>query len=326
MVTSTVDPAVARAAWRRAEPIHGMIYFAPEAQDRYASLGLEGRTGYFASRSAAFGAVPAEPVIATFFNFNPALVHAALPAAWDRAAPARVLAARYEAVDAALRRAFATVDGAGNGAAPGGAAVAEAAGLARRAAETACEHLGARPLFAAHAALPWPDEPHLVLWHAQTLLREFRGDGHVTALLVAGVDGIEALVLHAATGAVPGLLLRVSRGWSTDEWAAAVDRLRSRGLLTAEEDATDAGGAPAAMTHSATLRALIQNAPPENLALTEAGREFRRSIEDRTDLLAEPAYRVLGNDGCARLAELAKPLSRAVADAGLLDPGNVLGR
>ncbi|GAB3171251.1 hypothetical protein FHX75_1264 [Micromonospora palomenae] len=286
MVRSPLDPAVARAAWRRAEPIHAMIYFAPEARERYDALGLDGLTGYFASRSAAFGAVPAEPVIATFFNFKPALVRAALPAAWERADPPAVLRARLDAADAALSRAFSALEDAAD-------AVAEAAGLARRAAESACEQLPGRSLFAAHAALPWPDEPHLVLWHAQTLLREFRGDGHVNALVVAGITGLDALVLHAATGDVPVRFLRRSRGWTGDEWAAAVDDLRSRGLL-ADGDADD-------------------------LALTDAGRELRQSVEDRTDALAEPAYRVLGEDGCVRLAEAARPLSRAVVDAGLLD-------
>lgn len=286
MARSPLDPAVARAAWRRAEPIHAMIYFAPEARQRYDALGLDGLTGYFASRSAAFGAVPAEPVVATFFNFKPALVRAALPAAWERADPPAVLRARLDAADAALSRAFSALEDAAG-------AVAEAAGLARRAAESACEQLPGRPLFAAHAALPWPDEPHLVLWHAQTLLREFRGDGHVNALVVAGITGLDALVLHAATGDVPVRFLLRSRGWTGEEWAAAVDGLRSRGLL-ADGDADD-------------------------LALTDAGRELRQSVEDRTDALAEPAYRVLGEDGCARLAEAARPLSRAVVDAGLLN-------
>ncbi|MEU4712221.1 hypothetical protein AB0F73_00915 [Micromonospora purpureochromogenes] len=288
MARSPLDPAVARAAWRRAEPIHAMIYFAPEARQRYEALGLDGLTGYFASRSAAFGAVPAEPVVATFFNFKPALVRAALPAAWERADPPAVLRARLDAADAALSRAFSALEDAAD-------AVAEAARLARRAAESACEHLPGRSLFAAHAALPWPDEPHLVLWHAQTLLREFRGDGHVNALLVAGVNGLDSLVLHAATGDVPVRFLRRSRGWTGDEWAEAVDDLRSRGLLAAADGDTDA------------------------LALTDAGRELRQSVEDQTDALAEPAYRVLGEDGCARLAEVARPLSRAVVDAGLLD-------
>ncbi|WP_346536275.1 hypothetical protein [Micromonospora sp. DPT] len=286
MARSPLDPAVARAAWRRAEPIHAMIYFAPEARQRYDALGLDGLMGYFASRSAAFGAVPAEPVIATFFNFKPALVRVALPAAWERVDPPAVLRARLDAADAALSRAFA-------GLADATAAVAEAAELARRAAESACEQLPGRPLFAAHAALPWPDEPHLVLWHAQTLLREFRGDGHVNALVVAGVTGLDALVLHAATGDVPVRFLLRSRGWTGDEWAAAVDGLRSRGLLA--------------------------DGDPDDLALTDAGRELRQSVEDRTDALAEPAYRVLGEDGCARLAEAARPLSRAVVDAGLLN-------
>ncbi|MFC8614970.1 hypothetical protein ACFT9M_00930 [Micromonospora purpureochromogenes] len=286
MARSPLDPAVARAAWRRAEPIHAMIYFAPEARQRYGALGLDGLMGYFASRSAAFGAVPAEPVIATFFNFKPALVRAALPAAWERADPPAVLRARLDAADAALSRAFSAVEDAA-------VTVAEAAELARRAAESACEQLPGRPLFAAHAALPWPDEPHLVLWHAQTLLREFRGDGHVNALVVAGITGLDALVLHAATGDVPVRFLLRSRGWTSDEWAEAVDGLRSRGLLAD-------GGA-------------------DDLALTDAGRELRQSVEDRTDALAEPAYRVLGEDGCARLAEVARPLSRAVVDAGLLN-------
>jgi hypothetical protein len=288
-----LDPTLARVAWRAAEPIHGMIYFAPEAHERYAALGLDRRMGYFASRSAALGPVPAEPVIAMFFNFNPALVRAALPVAWERADPATVLQARLESADAALRRALGT--------ALGESAVVDAATLARRAAEEACEHLPGRPLFAAHAALPWPDEPHLVLWHAQTLLREFRGDGHLAALLHAGVDGLDALVLHAATGLVPTRFLRDSRGWSAEQWTDAVTRLRTRGLLPGAPDGDAA-----------------------DLTLSDAGRDFRQSIETHTDLLAEPAYRVIGADGCARLAELAGPLGRAVADAGLLDPRGAL--
>ncbi len=43
----------------------------------------------------------------------------------------------------------------------------------------------------------------LALWHAATVLREHRGDGHVAALVAAGLDGRQALVTMAATGAVP---------------------------------------------------------------------------------------------------------------------------
>ncbi len=279
-----IDPALARSTWRRLEPVHAMIYFAPEAHERYTAIGLRERhVGYFASRAAALGPVPAEAVIATFFNFNPDLVRRAIPAAWEIAAPATILAARLEAADLALRRAFGNLLTTPE--------LAEAAALARRAAEAARAHAEGRPLFAAHAALAWPDEPHLVLWHAQTLLREFRGDGHIAALLVEGVSGIEALVLHAASGEISRRFLQTSRGWSDEDWAAAAERLRARALLS----------------------------PGDDLKLSDAGLRRRQWIEDRTDALSLPAYEALGEDGCARLGELAGPLSRAVVDAGLLN-------
>ncbi|MGH3387732.1 MAG: SCO6745 family protein [Actinomadura sp.] len=268
----------ARQAWRRLEPVHAMVYFVPEATRRYAELGLKGRAGYFASRGAALGRASAELVIATFYNFCPDLVRRALPAAWDVVTPEQLLAARLAAADEALRRA-------GIHELPG---LAEAIGLARQAAAGACEHSEGRPLFAAHAALPWPEEPILQLWHAQTLLREFRGDGHIAVLLSEGIGGLDALVLHAASGAVPTDFLKISRAWPEEEWAAATERLRERGVLD--------GG-----------------------TLSAEGTALRRHIEDRTDARALPAYAVLGADGCERLAELARPFGRTVTDAGLLD-------
>jgi hypothetical protein len=265
-----------------------MIYFAPEAQQRYAALGLVEPAGYFASRAAALGPVGPGPVAATFFNFNPALVARVLPEVWQRVTPATMIETRLAAADAALTRAL--------GDAVGGPEVAEAATLARRAAESAVAHAEGRPLFAAHAALPWPEPAHLVLWQAQTLLREFRGDGHVAALTVSGLTALHALVLHAAAGDLPTPFLRRSRGWSPDQWAAAIEDLRGEGLL---DDAEQPG-------------------------LTEAGRGRRTAIEAATDRLATPAYTAIGPDGCARLAELTRPLSRAVVAAGLLDPANIM--
>jgi hypothetical protein len=283
-----LTPIVARKTWRTLEPIHGMIYFVPEARERYAALGLPGRRmGYFASRSAPLGPVPAEAVIATFFNFNPDLVRRSIPAAWDIAAPDRILDARLESADAALRRAF--------GDQLESPELVETAQLARRAAESACAHPEGRPLFAAHASLqwPWPTEPHLVLWHAQTLLREFRGDAHVAALLTEGLSGIEALVTHAASGDVPADVLRISRAWSEDDWAAAVDGLRARGVVAAGEG--------------------------EELAFTDAGRALRQRVEDRTDALSVAAYEPLGEDGCSLLRLLGRPFSKAVVESGLLN-------
>jgi len=279
-----LDPMIARRTWRTVEPLHGMIYFTREAATAFDALGLVGRMGYFGSRAAPMGAVNAEVVIATFFNFHPDLVRASIPAAWERATPAAILDARLRAADAALRRSLPD--------AIGSPELAEAASLARTAAETACAHVEGRPLFAGHVALPWPDDDHLVLWHAQTLLREYRGDGHIAALVSAGLSGLEAAVTHVATGDVPGAVLASTRAWPAAEWDAAVDELRARVILE----------------------------PGDQLALTEVGRAQRQWIEDATDAAAIAAYVPLGDDGCARLRTLTRPWSRAIVDGGLLAP------
>jgi hypothetical protein len=206
------DALRARKTWRTLEPLHGMIYFVPEATEAYARLGITGRAGYFASRAAPMGAVTADVVVSTFFNFNPELVHAAIPGSWEIATPTQLVAARFAAVDEAFRRLL-------------GDAVVEsdemgrAASVARSAAEAASRAgMEGRPLAAAHAEMAWPEEPHLQLWHAQSILREFRGDGHVALLVVHGLSGIEALVTHAAAGDVPAHVLRSTRGWSEAAW------------------------------------------------------------------------------------------------------------
>jgi hypothetical protein len=276
-----------RRAWRVTEPVHAMIYFVPESAERFAELGVGVTEGYFASRGAVFGRTGPGVVAATFYNFNPGLIARALPAVWERTTPEAMIEARLAAAGAALARGL----GAEVLAAPG---TAEAAGLARRAAEAAATMPQGRPLFAAHLDLPWPDEPHLVLWHAQMLLREFRGDGHVAALLAAGITGIEALVLHVASGEMDERFLRVSRGWDRDHWAAAADSLRRKGLI--DEDTVE---------------------------LSDAGRAVRADLETTTDRLAQPAYDAIGNDGCVRLAELTRPLSRALVKAGMLNPASL---
>ncbi len=288
----SVSPLTARKTWRTVEPLHGMIYFAPESGQSYARLGLEGTSGYFASRSAAMGAVGAETVIATFYNFNPDLVRAAIPSAWAVSSPAAILEARLEAADAALRRML--------GDAITSEEMGRAAGLARRAAERAAERYEGRPLFAAHAGLPWPEQPHLVLWHAQTLLREFRGDGHITVLLRSDLDPVEALVLHLASG-------RAARELPAGIPGLARGRLGGRGV---------ASGRP---RPGAAVRAAPRGSRPR-LVLTEQGTALRMELEDATDRLAVRPYEAIGEDGCDELRALARPFSRAVVDAAGLQP------
>jgi hypothetical protein len=306
------EPAVHRA-WRVTEPLHAMIYFVPESVDRFAALGLDPAAGYFASRAAGFGPVGPGPVVATFYNFAPRLVARALPAAWAKTTPAAVHAARLEAADAALRR--------GLGDAVGGPEVAEAAGLARRAAEAAAPHSHGRPLYAATAELPWPDEPHLVLFHAQSVLREFRGDGHVATLMTSGLTGLQAMVLHIASGETDGDFLYATRGWRRPQWAEAADSLRTRGLVEQAEPGL-VEGAQRGLVEGAQ-RGLVEGAGRP--ALTDAGRALRAEIEAATDRLAMPAYAALGEDGMLRLAALTRPLSRLLVKAGMLNPANAFG-
>jgi hypothetical protein len=273
------DALVARKTWRTLEPLHGMIYFVPEAAEAYAEIGITGRSGYFGSRAAPMGAVGAEVVIATFFNFNPELVRHAISGMWDIASPAQLITARFAAVDAAFRRILGDE-------VVGSADMARAAELARIAADDASKHTEGRPLAAAHAELAWPQEPHLVLWHAQSILREFRGDGHIAHLVVHGLSGLESLVTHAAAGDVPPQILLATRAWSEPDWRQAVDGLRARGWLEQGDE----------------------------LRFTATGAGRRQQIEDGTDALAAGPYAALGDERCAELRALVRPWSKAFAE------------
>jgi Helix-turn-helix family len=273
-----MSPTLARKMWRTLEPYHGLIYFTPRATEAYRALGVADQAGYFASRAAAMGPVPAEVVIATFYNFSPDYVRAAIPSAWEAAAPAALVEARLGATDAALREALGDDVLASD-------EMAWAAETARRATE-GCTPAG-RPLYAGHASLPWADEPHLVLWQAVTQLREFRGDGHVAALVLEGIDPCEALVTHGAAGDVPLAVLKSTRAWSDEDWDAARARLTERGWLDGDH-------------------------------LTPAGTEVRDRVEALTDERAMAPWIHLGEEEADRLRTTVRPWSRAIVDTGLL--------
>ena len=271
--------SLVRSAHNATNSLHSLVYFAPETEHYLTGVGLRGnRMCYFAGRAAPMGAVGAGVVAATFYNFNPALVARSIPDAWELATPAAVIDARYVAVDAALTRLL------------GADVIASAdlqalAGLVRDAAG-ACTPEG-RPLYAGNADLSWPDAPHLVMWHALTLLREHRGDGHISALACAGLSGIEALVTHTKTGKGARIeLAKSSRGWSEQEWEAAEAGLTARGLL-------DGDG-----------------------ALTEAGQALRAQVEADTDRMAAAPWQHLGDERTEEVVRIAKALSRAVVAAG----------
>ncbi|MFE2913410.1 hypothetical protein ACFXI0_21540 [Kitasatospora indigofera] len=282
-----LDRALPRRAWHHLEPMHAVLYFAPEAAAEAGGLGYElGERwpSYFAWRTAPLGAASAELATAVCYSFSPATVARHVPRAWAVADPAKVLAARLRAVDGIYQGLF--------GDRLATAEFAELVGLARLAAEAA--GTAGRPLAAANAALPWPDEPHLALWQALTVLREHRGDGHLAALLTAGLDPCESLVSFAAVGAAPAANFG-GRGWTDEEWSAARDRLATRGWLDAEGLATD------------------------------TGRAGRNEVERLTDQLAAGPWEALGTERSERFMELMVPFFLGVIEAGLLPMQSTLG-
>jgi hypothetical protein len=260
-----------RQLWQLYEPLHAVTYFAPEARAAYEGAGLRGYwRGYFAGRAAPLGAPAAAPVAALFFSFAPAMVARAVPDVWQRATPEQALAARLDGAVAALRAVLP----------PEPERWAWAADLLETAARSA--GTDGRALAAANAALPCPAGPLARLWQAATVLREHRGDGHVTALVDAGLTGCQALVLRNALHG-GRQQLQPNRGWTDAEWDAAARALAERGWL-------DDDGRP-----------------------TTAGAEAHRAVERRTDRLAAQPWTALSGAEQDRLARALAPLADAAA-------------
>jgi len=278
-----MDRRDARVFWTRFEPVHAVTYFAPECAEANRAVGLKGFwMGYFAARSAPLGTVGAGTVTATFFNFAPVRVRRAIPEAWDFTNPLSVVSARQVAAAGVLR----ALD-------PGIEALAESlAPRLRRVVESTPG--SGRPLFLANREIPVPDDPTEALWLATTCLREHRGDGHVSLLTTAGLDGCEALVLFAATEGLAPEMLQASRGWTSDEWAAAEERLAARGLFGPD-------------------------------GLTSAGRALRERVEADTDVLAAGAYAGLSDDELDALGRDLRSLADRVLAAEVIRFPNPMG-
>lgn len=206
--------------------MHALVYFHPTVLAALEAVGLHGFwRGYFAQRAAPLGPVGEAAVRASFFGFSAALTARALPAVWDLASPATALAARLDGAGRALAELLPDLD------------PRSADELWAVASALPCD---GRILAAANAALPRPDDPRQRLWQAATILREHRGDGHVAALLTAGLTGVESLVLRAASD-LDRQVTQGARGWTDEEWSTAAAALSSRGLLLAENEISDAG-------------------------------------------------------------------------------------
>lgn len=267
----------ARILFRLVEPIHVVTYFAPEPTAALLAHGLRNYwDGYFAGRSAPLGVVPAEVVHAAFYNFAPGEAARHIPRVWSALSPDQALTARQDGSATALRRILTGLADSPD--------LARAADLATKAATAA--PLEGRIMYAALRALPVPEDPVARLWHAATLLREHRGDGHVAALVGERIRGTEAHVLHALSeGMAAERFGRISH-LPAAQLALVIEGMRDRGLVDA------AGG------------------------LTPLGAATKARIEERTDTLAAATYDALTPAELDQLITALEPLSATLAAAG----------
>ena len=284
----TTPTALARAAYTTLEPFHVTAYFNPELGSAYEDTGLDGHAWYVGARAAPMGPCAPSVVAAAFYNFNPVLIEQAWPAAVAVGLDA-VSDRRWALLDSVLGAALGSL-----ASEPDLATIAE---RLRRIGDAAS--FAGRPLAAAWHSTERPDVPHLALWHSITVLREWRGDGHLAALIDAELDPAEAAVFHEAVRPTPQpgrralgkRITQLTRQWSETEWDSAAERLAVRGLLTTSA---------------------------EGETLTEAGTALDRHIEERTDAMASAVWKTVPD--AEQLITSARPHVKAVIDAGFL-PG-----
>lgn len=267
----------ARALRDAIEPIAMVCYWGKPAYDEYAALGLNFLSGYVWSRASTLGEADAGVAAAAFGVFEPGLVaqlHAEGLAAADLG---QIRVARERGSVATLETALGDVDP---------AEVRDVVDRLRTGLAVA--DVAGRALYAGSSGLPWPEHHLGALWHVTTLLREYRGDGHLAACAVEGLTGLEANILTELHVGFELLAYTGTRGWSPEAMAAATAALEERGLV--------AGG-----------------------ALTAEGTALRTGIEDATDRSVAPVIDALGAD----LPDLTATLdgwSARVVEAGWFPP------
>jgi hypothetical protein len=268
---------LARRMFELVEPIGVIPYSADEPNEAMFGLGFTNYWDtYFAGRAAPLGtSVPAEVVHALFYNFAPGEVARHIPRVWNTTTPQAAIAARQRGCGKALCRIL--------GDRVGTPAFARAGVLLTAAAFSA--PLEGRPMYAALRTLPVPEEPVARLFHAASLLREHRGDGHISALMAEGIGGLEAHVLVALDLGMPAQKFGRIHHLPVSQLSALIDTMKARGLVA------DDGG------------------------FTRAGRETKQRIEALTDDLAVTPYVILDAAEVDELTAALKPLAAALIAA-----------
>ena len=268
--------SMARRMFELVEPIGVIPYSADEPNEAMFALGFTNPWDtYFAGRAAPLGRVSAEVVDALFYNFAPGEVARHIPKVWDTTTPEAAISARESGCVKALRRILGDhVDT---------PEFARATELLLKAAVSA--PIEGRPMYAALRSISIPDEVVARMFHAASLLREHRGDGHIAALMGEGVGGLEAHVLLALDMDMPAEKFGRIHHLPAAQIAAVIDGMRARGLIG------DDGW------------------------LTAAGHAVKDRVEALTDDLAAKPYEILEPDELDDLIAALEPLASLLLDA-----------
>lgn len=271
----TMNP-MARRMFELVEPIGVIPYSADEPNEAMFALGFTNYWDtYFAGRAAPLGLARAEVVDALFYNFAPGEVARHIPKVWATTTPESAIAARQLGCVRALERIL--------GDRVASHSFARATDLLTEAATSAPSE--GRPMYAALRSLPIPDDVVARLFHAASLLREHRGDGHIAALMVEGVGGLEAHVLFALDMKMPAEKFGRIHHLPAAQLVAVIDGMRDRGLIG------DDGW------------------------LSEQGRAVKQRVESLTDDLAAQPYECLESGELDELMDALDPLAELLLAA-----------
>ncbi len=267
------------------EPIAGQVYFSPECNANYQALGfgegrgirdgltLGNRVAYFTSRGSVMGQVSGQVVAATFAVFNPDIVIPSVDEGWKLTDAKTIFDARDRGGIAQLERILG----------PSPMNIDRAQQLLQRAVDPL--RIEGRALFAGLRSQVMPTTALGATWRLADMLREYRGDSHIAAWISEGLDAVEVCLLTDAFSGQPMRTYSATRGWQTEQFDPATERLIARGLL-------DASGE----------------------TFTPAGRELRSRIELNTDRQMQAAMNAIGDD-LAELMEILAPLAQSIKDA-----------
>lgn len=260
------------------EPIAMHDVWSASVNAAMAERGLDFFPAYVVGRGAPLGEVPGAVVAATFGVFDPSVIAGMWDEGCAKLKPGDMVALRDRVTGESLR---ATI-----GSAASEEAVVAVAEVLERAV-AAVDGAG-RVLFSALRARPPATDPYTRLWRAADAVREHRGDSHLAASVVAGLDPVRMGILSEVWVGYPVGEYSGTRAWPEDVHARAAARLEADGLIADGK-------------------------------ITPAGTAFRDAIEAATDTAQDDLMAAVGDD-LASVVEQADAWSQLCVEGSAFPP------